>query len=197
MTGVVYLVRHCAAAQKGAGPQADAPLTPAGAAAAVALAGFLAAQQGPPIRSLVSSPYRRALDTAAPLAALLGLTVEPDARLSEQVLGDPVSADWRAWRAPAWATADVLYPAGEAGRTALGAALAAVADLAAFARGGARATEPLAAVAVSHGNLLAWLLLQLDPRVGFAEGLRPTTPDVYRLAVADGDVDVRRIWHEP
>jgi broad specificity phosphatase PhoE len=65
---VVVLVRH---AEKGAEPASDPPLTAAGQDRAAALA---AALQGAGIGSVIVTPYRRTMDTAAPFAESAGLT---------------------------------------------------------------------------------------------------------------------------
>ena len=81
----------------------DAPLSVLGTEQAAALGrGFAAA----PVARVLSSPLRRARDTAAAIAAAHGLTVVPDDRLIEldygawdgQKLADVSAADWAAWR---------------------------------------------------------------------------------------------------
>jgi probable phosphoglycerate mutase len=62
----------------------DSPLSERGRLQAEALAGALSAEG---LDALYSSDLRRALDTARPIAAVLGLPVRPDARLRERHLG--------------------------------------------------------------------------------------------------------------
>ena len=62
----------------------DSPLTSAGLAQAEAIAARLAEER---FDALVSSDLGRALQTAAPIAALCGLAVMPDARLRERRFG--------------------------------------------------------------------------------------------------------------
>lgn len=64
---VVILVRH---AERAAEPANDPPLTPAGEARAAALA---AALRDARVAGIVSTQFRRTLETAAPLARALGL----------------------------------------------------------------------------------------------------------------------------
>ena len=83
----IYAVRHCRAS----GQAPDAPLTAEGVVQAAALADFLAPLG---IERIVVSPYLRAQQSIAPLAARLGLVVEQDARLVERVLSTGERADW-------------------------------------------------------------------------------------------------------
>ncbi len=96
------LLRHGQATANAAGlllGRSDVPLTPTGRAEASALAGRLGV-----VRRLVSSPLRRAVDTAEALG--LGLPVEVDDRWVEidygehegRPLGDVPAEIWRRWR---------------------------------------------------------------------------------------------------
>ena len=70
----LLLVRHAEPERvEGLGAPADPPLTHVGRRQAAALASWLA---GEPIDHVVSSPLRRAVETATPLASALGLEVE-------------------------------------------------------------------------------------------------------------------------
>lgn len=69
-SGVVYLVRHAETVGEGA----ERPLSAAGRARAEALADRLA---GAGVERVLSTEYPRTEETAAPLAARLGLPVEP------------------------------------------------------------------------------------------------------------------------
>jgi broad specificity phosphatase PhoE len=82
---------------------ADPPLSPAGRAQAEEAAARLAAR---PIRRLIASPYTRALETARPFAARLGLPIEVSAGVRERFafacdIGRP-----RSELEPAWPEAD-------------------------------------------------------------------------------------------
>lgn len=160
MTGDLLLIRHA----KATGQAPDAPLTPEGAEAAARLADTLA-EAG--ITRIVSSPWRRAVDTARPLAARLGLEVGTEGRLTERVLSGADLPDWMTHLEASFADPDLALPGGESGRVARARILAALAE----------ARDPGGVTAVfTHGNLLA-LALGLD-HAGWA-GLR--NPDVWRL----------------
>ncbi|WP_233555443.1 histidine phosphatase family protein [Deinococcus sp. RM] len=143
--GTLLLVRHARAA----GQAPDAVLTPEGHVGAASLVPALA---GLCVTRVVSSPWRRAVDTAAPLAAALGLPVTPDDRLTERVLTGVSRADWRERLRDSFADDTRALPGGESGAAARGRAQAALDTH----------LEPAGVtVVVTHGNLLA-LLLGLD-----------------------------------
>ncbi|GGK89673.1 histidine phosphatase family protein [Deinococcus radiotolerans] len=156
--GTLLLVRHARAA----GQEPGADLTVEGHAGAAAL---VPALRGLGVTRIVSSPWRRAVDTAAPLAAALGLPVTPDDRLTERVLSGEPRADWPDRLRDSFADDTLTLPGGESG-------------LAARARGRAALDahrDPAGVtVIVTHGNLLA-LLLGLD--FGAWAALR--NPDVW------------------
>jgi 8-oxo-dGTP diphosphatase len=80
----VILLRHARAGDRQAwkGDDALRPLDERGRAQALALRDELSDRE---IRRIVSSPYRRCIETVEPLAAQLGLPVELDDRLAEGV----------------------------------------------------------------------------------------------------------------
>jgi broad specificity phosphatase PhoE len=67
---LVFLVRH---AEKAEQPAADPPLTTVGTARAGALAELLSNAS---IGAVITTPYKRTRETAEPIAAKLGLTIE-------------------------------------------------------------------------------------------------------------------------
>ena len=101
------------------GPTAE-PLTARGEAQAAAAAARLVARTTAPIEAIVCSPVARALATAAPVAAALGLDVVVDQGLRETDFGDwdgytfaEVAAKWPAEMAAWMDDADAAPPNGE------------------------------------------------------------------------------------
>lgn len=79
----VVLVRHCETEHNRDGRvqgQSDPPLTARGEAQAAAVARSLAGQ---PVQAVYSSPLRRALQTAEPIAAAVGIEVQCEPALKE------------------------------------------------------------------------------------------------------------------
>jgi broad specificity phosphatase PhoE len=104
---VIVFVRHGQTAVNEAGRlqgRVDAPLTALGQEQAAALGAALARV---PVARVVASPLRRAIDTAAPIAAAHGCEVEVDERLVELDYGewdrrglrDIAAEEWVRWRA--------------------------------------------------------------------------------------------------
>jgi 8-oxo-dGTP diphosphatase len=87
----LYIVRHAKAGSRSTWTEDDAvrPLTVAGVAQAEAIAESLASLAVGPC---LSSPYLRCLQTLAPLADRLGLSVLPDDRLAEGAPFEPALA---------------------------------------------------------------------------------------------------------
>lgn len=174
----LYLVRHCRA--EGQAP--DATLTAEGEAQAVALAELLAPEG---IGRIVSSPYRRALASIEPLAARLGLSIETDDRLVERVLSGEPTADWRDRLRSSFGDPALWLPGGESGAAALARGRAAL----------ERACRPGAerVAVVTHGNMLALLLADLDGRDGFSAWEQLSNPDVFRVELG-APTRVTRVW---
>lgn len=182
----VYLVRHCMAS----GQAADRALTADGEAQAVELATFLA-RLG--IERIVSSPYKRAVRSIAPLAERLALPVETDARLAERVLSSEPLDNWEARMRASYEDVDTALPGGETTTEALTRGAAAMDDL---LRGAVETT-----VAVSHGNLLSLLLghygFHGGGNAGYETWRAMTNPDVFcleRHARRGGGTRIERIW---
>jgi 2,3-bisphosphoglycerate-dependent phosphoglycerate mutase len=182
----LYFVRHCQAA----GQAPDRPLTTEGEAQALALADFLAPLG---IDRIVSSPYRRAVGSVAPLAARLGVSVETDDRLAERVLSTEPMMDWEERMRTSYVEVERALPGGETTNAALARGTAAIDELLndpAMRTGGT--------VAVSHGNLLSLLLghygLHDGGLAGYEAWRALSNPDVFELAHEAGQRRIRRIW---
>ena len=179
----VYLVRHCSAA----GQAPDRPLTAEGEAQAMQLAAFLAPMG---ITRIVSSPFLRAVESIAPLAARQGLPLETDERLAERVLSTEPLNDWEQAMRTSYLEVDRALPGGETTRDALARGVAAIEALLSH-----RAERT---VAVSHGNLLSLLLghygLHRGGLAGYEAWRSLSNPDVYELIDERGERRVRRIW---
>jgi 2,3-bisphosphoglycerate-dependent phosphoglycerate mutase len=171
----LYIVRHCEAT----GQAPDAPLTEVGLAQAEALAAAL--PRG--VDRIISSPYKRALQSITPFADRHGLAIEIDDRLRERALGSPGATDWRKALEATFEDHDLRFADGESNRAAMQRGVAVIDGI-------AGASRPMV---VTHGNLMAMLLRSFDPSVGFEHWSRLTNPDVYQVTFGAGAPAVRRI----
>ena len=176
----VLLIRHCTST----GQASEAALAEEGHRQAFLLAERLADAR---IERIVSSPYRRARETIAPLAQRLGLEVELDPRLTERLLS-PVPYDaWREVVARSFEDLDHRAPGGESGRETLDRGWAALRD--------ALAHPAELTALVSHGQISSLLLHRIGPPFGHAGWIGLSNPDVYQIERdANGRLGYRRVW---
>ena len=138
------------------------------------------------IERILSSPFVRARDSIAPLAARLGIPIETDDRLIERALTTEPLPDWPAHLARTFDDDDYCLTGGESSRAATARAVAVVDEA---TRHPARAT-----VVITHGNLLALLLRHFDGRAGFPAWQKLTNPDVYRVTLGEIPQPIVRLW---
>lgn len=166
----VYVVRHGRTPLNAAGVlrgRLDPPLDAVGQMEAASLAEFFEARQ---VRAVWTSPLRRALETAAPIAARARVPVGIDDRLVDRDYGR-----WAGWRVleieREWGSVDRapgVERLVELSRRGCGA----LEDAARTAEG--------AVVVVSHDAVIRTVLTTLDPRLG----------DPNLLSVRTGSVSV-------
>ncbi len=163
----VLLVRHCRAA----GQAPESPLTKAGQAQARALAVRLS-EFG--VERIVSSPFRRARESATPLADRLDLKVNVDERLIEHRLSDPPVDDWRPWLQKAFTHPHLKAPGGESGAQSTARGWEAM--------DAALACPEQRVVLVSHGALISLIIHRLDPHFGFPGWASLKCPDGFCIS---------------
>ncbi|GCE49356.1 2,3-bisphosphoglycerate-dependent phosphoglycerate mutase [Thermosporothrix hazakensis] len=181
MEKVIYIVRHCEAL----GQAPEAPLSVRGKEQAEELAAFLLQQAS--IERIISSPYKRAVDSIAPLARELGLEIELDERLKERVLSAGPLENWLECLRQSFVDVDLCFEGGESGRAAQKRARAVVQE--------ALATPAQSTLLVSHGNLTALLLHSFDTSYGFETWKMMTNPDVFCVTMKALPI-VERIWQK-
>ena len=176
-----YLVRHGNAK----GQEPDAVLTEDGCLQAEIIADLLRSLG---INRIVSSTFRRAVDSIRPLAKSLELPIETDVRLIEASLSAVNYPDWIDRLKATFDDYDLSYDGGESSRDATARAVASINDVLTM--------DGSLPVIVSHGRLLSLLLRHLDKRYGFEFWQALTSPDIFSVIVQDsGDVAVTRLWH--
>jgi 2,3-bisphosphoglycerate-dependent phosphoglycerate mutase len=179
-----YLVRHAHADWT---PDENRPLSARGSEDANRVADNL---QRYPIGVICSSPFCRARQTIAPLAARLDLPIhiEPDLR-ERQLGGGSIKVFYKAVEAT-WRDPSFVHPGGESNAAAQQRGLAVVRRLQEQ-----RIAEHI--VLSTHGNLLALILQCFDPSIDFTFWKSLTMPDIYKLDLAQvGKAVICRLWQE-
>lgn len=174
----IFLIRHCQAE----GQQPEAPLTLQGTIQAAALNSFfteLTAGQ------IISSPFKRAIDSVQPLADRMNLSIKTDARLSERVLSTDHLPDWQKKLRMTFEDESLTFKGGESSREAAGRILEVIHEL----------PEDENTIIVTHGNLLSLLLKHYNPDFGYDDWSRLSNPDVYALEGTGRNMQHRRLWH--
>jgi len=167
----IYLLRHAQSRPDRTQPEPDWPLSERGAEQAARLVAALA---DVPLDRFVSSPYRRAIDTIAPIATARGGTVAIEPDLRERALTTAHADDWEGLLRASWADFSLAHPGGESGLACQARVAACLARLAAAHRG-----ERL--LVASHGNAIALFLNTVDPTVGHAQWRAMRNPDLFRI----------------
>jgi 2,3-bisphosphoglycerate-dependent phosphoglycerate mutase len=171
----ILLVRHAEAAPpkegSGAESERERPLTERGLRDAEVLAVQLAAKK--PDR-IYSSPYRRSIQTVAPIASRQGMTVELIEDLRERLLSPEALPDWREQLQRCWRDFEYALPGGESNATAQARVVSVFEQLR------RRHREGLVVVG-SHGNLISLALHALEPNVDYDFWDAIPTPAVYRI----------------
>jgi broad specificity phosphatase PhoE len=121
------------------------------------------------IRAIVSSPYRRAVQTVEPLAIRKNLEIEMKTEFRERALGSWSTVTFEEAVRRTWEDPKFAHPAGETNREAQR----------------------------THGNLLALILNHFDPDIGYDFWSRLSMPDIYCLHLGlNGEIAIQRLWQE-
>lgn len=178
----IYLIRHA----KATGQEPHAELTNEGLRQAEKLANMLAHHT---ITYIVSSPWKRAVQTAMPLGIATLQHIHTDERLQERILSSLDLSNWMDVLKRTYDDVDWVEEGGESSRAAAARGMVLLEEL--WSR-----PEQHGAV-VTHGNLLSLLIRQYEPSFGYEEWTKLSNPDVYVLERqrSDGDLPtIRRIW---
>lgn len=175
---VVYLIRHCEAT--GQGP--ESPLTTKGQEQAFELAQFF---EDKSIDKIVSSPFKRAIQSIEPLANNRSINIEIDDNLSERILSSNHMDNWQECLERTFQDLDLSFPGGESSNDAMKRANLALDNA-------LKHSETSIAI-VTHGNLMSLLSKTFDEQIGFSDWKALTNPDVYRITLGDQPI-IERIW---
>ncbi|WP_026689636.1 histidine phosphatase family protein [Alteribacter aurantiacus] len=177
MKTTIYLVRHCEAT----GQEPKAILTEVGKKQASALAEYFTYRN---VKTIISSPWTRAVKTIEPLARQKKVSIKTDERLQERILSSEDLIDWYEKLGETFKDYDLSFSGGESSRIAqkrVVKALQSAID---------SHEEPI--VVVTHGNLLTLLLNHYDKKYGFKEWEELRNPDVFVLTKDKEDFTLDR-----
>ncbi|MEF3305944.1 histidine phosphatase family protein [Paenibacillus sp. GYB003] len=185
----VYFIRHAESIYTD-GNERERGLTDKGKRDALRVRDLLADR---PIEAVVSSPYRRAIDTVRPLADALGKPVAIEEHLRERLAsGTSFGKDeFMQAKKKLFEQPDFSFPGGESSEAA---GLRAVRILA----GLLREYEGRTIAIGTHGDIMTLMLNRYDPGFGYPFWTSLTMPDIYRLEF-DREGKLRqttRLWPE-
>lgn len=178
------LVRHASAT--GQAPEAD--LTPGGYLEASQISNFI--HRYFKIGKILSSPFKRAMETIKPLSIQTGIQIESVEDLRERQLlsaYDDESDEMDEMIEASFEDYSLKFAAGaESSQEALDRAMKVIESI----------TEPFT-VLVTHGNLLAIILRHLGDGFGSVKIEQLSRPDLYLVDYDDGvsgNTDILRLW---
>lgn len=175
----IILIRHCQAT----GQDTEAPLTESGLNQAKVLADFLIQEKlnG----TVISSPFKRAIQSITPFTQMTELNLVQDERLAERRLAEQPLANWKDLLRQTFTDPDLAFEGGESSREALSRALDVIE---------AYASTQDSLILVTHGNLMSLILQHFDDHHGFDTWQSLTNPDVYVIRNITGEPAVSRMW---
>lgn len=175
-----YIVRHCQAD----GQSKDAALTPQGITQSHELAQFFSSIH---LNQIISSPYKRAIQTTEPLAHAKQLEIKIDQRLSERVLSSKPIDNWYEKLKLSFTDLHMTCEGGESSQEAMNRIVEALHEQIKL--------EKDHTLLVTHGNIMSLLLKHADSTIGFEEWKKLSNPDVYILKYFSPDhIEAKRIW---
>lgn len=171
----LYLIRHCQAE----GQEPEAQLTADGQEQAEKLALFLVNYN---INRIISSPFRRTIQSITPFANKLNLEIEVDERLKERILSSENLSDWFEKLKQSFEDVDMKCVGGESSKEATERIVSLITEVTNVQ------TDNVAIV--THGNISALLLNHISKNFGFDQWQKLSNPDVYVIE----NNNFKRIW---
>ncbi|SDN47966.1 2,3-bisphosphoglycerate-dependent phosphoglycerate mutase [Psychrobacillus sp. OK028] len=175
----IYLIRHCQA--KGQEPSAG--LTNVGREKALELVPILEKFN---IDHIISSPYKRAVQTIKPFSESKRIPIIIDDNLQERVLSADSMEDWLEKLERTFLERDLTFSGGESSIQALTRIREVVDEV--------FENQQMRNVAiVSHGNILSLLINHYETTFGFAQWQQMKNPDIFVLEKVNDIIHIKRI----
>ena len=177
-SSTIYVLRHAESAPNGLIAEADWPLSDTGQVQARILADRLRElfdDAAPP--RVISSPYRRAIDTIQPFCERKRLRISLDPDLRERVGGHAVGVGFDFPMRTAWEDFDFALPGGESNRVCQTRVVDCVRRL---------ATGPDEVLLLSsHGLAITLFLNHVEPSFDLDDWRAMRNPDLFKVRLDD------------
>lgn len=174
----IYLIRHCEAD----GQPPEAQLTKRGFEQAIHLSNFF---RRIPIERIITSPYKRAVQSIEPLAKTISIEIETNEQLTERVLSTHNLSDWFEKLQATFEDLELKYEGGESSNVAMKRIVEVME--------GVFKSEVQNSIIVTHGNLLSLLLKHYNNEFGFDDWRNLRNPDVFLLKNEKNKVTFERV----
>lgn len=140
------------------------------------------------INRILSSPYRRAIETVEGISRFLGIEIERKEDFKERVVASHPVEDFALAMAKLWGDEQFAWPGGESNQTARARGVHAVKRV--------LETYPGENIVIAtHGNLMVLTMNQFDSRYDFSFWKQLAMPDVYKLTFEGMQWrEARRLW---
>lgn len=175
----IYLIRHCEAE----GQAFEAKLTVKGIKQASELETFFVDKR---VERIISSPYKRAVQSIQPLSDRLNLEIELDNRLTERVLSSENLPDWYEKLQETFEDLDLKIEGGESSQEAMNRIVEVIEEV-------IQSTADNVVI-VTHGNLMSLLLKHFHQEFGFNDWKKLSNPDIYLLKYQNNQITFERMW---
>ncbi|WP_258311586.1 histidine phosphatase family protein [Terrilactibacillus laevilacticus] len=138
------------------------------------------------IDHVITSPYKRALQSIEPLAERKSLKINIDNRLVERKLSNQDLPDWLEKLEASFNNMNVYYSGGESSREAMNRGMGVINDI--------LKESYQSTIVVTHGNLMALIIRYFQRDFGFEGWLNLSNPDVFLITITDQNVVITREW---
>ncbi|WP_342548384.1 histidine phosphatase family protein [Paenibacillus sp. FSL P2-0089] len=184
MVTTLYFVRHAHSTYST--DELNRPLSEKGRADAWRVTRLLLHEN---INILISSPYKRAIQTIQGLEKPLGTTIVIKDNFKERVLSAEPVTDFGQAMSKVWEDFSFAWPGGESNLVAQNRGVQALYKVLQQYKGNSIAIG-------THGNMMVLIMNALDKRYDFSFWKQLEMPDIYKLSFhEDKLVSVQRIWH--
>lgn len=141
------------------------------------------------IHVLISSPYKRAVQTIEGLAERIGAGIILEEDFRERLLSEHPVDDFEHAVAKVWEDSSFAWEGGESNQAAQSRGVRALERVLEQYKGKNIAIG-------THGNIMVLIMSHFDPRFDFSFWRQLDMPDIYKLSFSDQDLmEVQRIWN--